>query len=177
MFRRLIPLAVIAASALAAPASAQMGPPPMEPGGFVHRDLGPPSPQMEKMMAEHRAQMARDMHIVLRLRPDQEAAWSAFEAAMAPPKPPESGPAMMAEPQTTPERLDLMKQHGDEMAAHMARHAAAVKAFYAALSPEQQQVFDAVERLRGPHGPGGGPRMLVLRRLGPGGPEGGPPHD
>jgi protein CpxP len=150
MIRRLSILAAVGLSAMAAPASAQMGPPPREM--MFERPMGPPSPEMENAMAEHRAQMARDMHVILRLRPDQEGAWKAFEAALAPPPP----------PATTPERLDMMGRHMAQMEARRAKADGALRAFYAALSPEQQQVFDAVERLRGPHGPGGpgGPPMM-----------------
>ena len=169
MIRRLSTLAVLGLCAIAAPAGAQMGGPPGD--AMFERHMGPPSPEMEKAMAEHRAQMARDMHIVLRLRPDQESAWQAFQAAMTPPqrreKPP--GPPPMAA--TTPERLDMMGKHMAEMDAHRARMDAATRSFYAALSPDQQQVFDALERLRGPQGRGhGGPRMM-FRMM-----EGQPPH-
>jgi protein CpxP len=147
MIRRLSTFAVLGLCAVAAPAGAQMGPPRDAMPG---RHMGPPAPDMEKAMAEHRAQMARDMHTVLRLRPDQESAWRAFQAAMAPPsraeRPP--GPPPMAE--TTPEHLDMMGRRMAQMEAHRARMDAATRAFYAALSPEQQQVFDALERLRGP---------------------------
>jgi protein CpxP len=163
MIRRFSTLAVLGLCAVAAPAGAQMGLAPHDM--MFERRMGPPSPEMEKAMAEHRAQRARDLHIVLRLRPDQESAWQAFQAAMAPPPRPERppgerppGPPPMAE--TTPERLDMMGKHLARMEAHRARMDAATRTFYAALSPEQQQVFDALGRLREPRGPGpGGPRM------------------
>lgn len=155
MIRRLSIFAALGLAAFAAPALAQMGPPH---DVMFERHMGPPSPEMEKDMAEHRAQMAKDMHLILRLRPDQESAWQAFQAAMAPPpraeRPP--GPPPMAA--TTPERLDMMGKHMAEMEAHRAKMDAATRAFYATLSPEQQQVFDALGRMRGPHcldGPGG----------------------
>jgi protein CpxP len=155
-------LTALGLCALAGPASAQMGPPPHDM--MFERHMGPPPPEMEKAMAEHRAEMARDLHTVLRLRPDQESAWQAFQAAMAPPARPERPPGPPPMAQTTPERLDMMGKHMAQMEAHRARMDAATRAFYAALSPEQQQVFDALERLRGPHGPGrGGPRMMFHR--------------
>jgi protein CpxP len=165
MIRRLSILAAVGFCAAAAPAGAQMGPPH---DMMFERHMGPPSPEMEKAMAERRAQMARDMHIVLRLRPDQEKAWEAFQAAMAPPARPEKPPGPPPMAATTPERLDMMSKHMAEMEAHRARMDAAIRAFYAALSPEQQQVFDALERLKGPHGPGpGGPRMMFRMTDGP----------
>lgn len=162
MIRRLSALAALGLAALAAPAMAQ--PPPHDM--MFRREMGPPSPEMEKEMAEHRAQMARDTRLVLRLRPDQEAAWQAYEAAMAPPKPPEPLAPEAGPPPTTPQRLDRMAKMMAEMDAHRAKADAATRAFYAALSPEQQQVFDALERLRGPYGMGG-PRLFVRRMPGP----------
>lgn len=153
MKRRFSVLAALGLFAMAAPAGAQ-------PRDMIyHREPGPPSPEMEKQMAEHRAQEARDMRLVLRLRTDQEAAWQAFQTALAPP--PMSGPPAPPPPAaTTPERLDAMGRRRTEMDARRAKADAAIRTFYAALSPEQQQVFDALERLRGPRGPGR-PMMFV----------------
>jgi hypothetical protein len=52
---------------------------------------------------------------------------------------------------TTPERLDRMQAHMAENVAAFQRHAAAVKALYAALSPAQQRTFDALARLQFMH--------------------------
>ena len=173
-FKRLA-LATLAVSAIAAPALAQMGPPP--PGAMMMtmtRQMGPPSPEMEKAMAEHKAQMAKDMHTILRLRADQESAWQAFEAAMTPPPPP-SGMPNMPPPAAggALQHLDMMDKQMAAMSAQHAKMEAAIRAFYAALSPDQQQVFDALVRLHGlpgGHGPGGegGPHKMMM--MGP------PPH-
>ena len=152
-------LAAMALTAFAAPAFAQMGPPP--PGGMMMvmtKHMGPPSPEMEKAMAEHKAQMARDMHTILRLRADQESAWQAFEGAMTPPPPPASMPEMPPAAGGALQHLDMMDKHMTAMTAQHAKMEAAIRTFYAALSPDQQQVFDALVRLLGlpgPHGPGG----------------------
>ncbi len=172
MIRRLsVIAAALGLASLAGPADAQMGPPP-PPHDMVgmHREMGPPSPEMEKKMAEHRVQMARDMHVILRLRPDQESAWQAFEAAMGPPPRPDHpmGPPD-GPPSTTPQRLDHMDKMMAEMQARHARMEAATRTFYAALSSEQQQVFDALERLRGPH-MGGPPMAMMMHRDQPGRP-------
>ena len=131
--------------------------------GAAHaQPAGPPPPKAPAMTAEHRAQMSRDLHVLLRLRPDQEAAWKAFEAATAPPDEafvPFAPPSI----QTTPQRLDEMAARRREMDARVTRMEAATRSFYAALSPEQQQAFDAIERLRGP-------RVMPLPPQGPGGP-------
>lgn len=169
-------LVAIAFVAVAGPVAAQPGPPPGMPDHA----------QMQAHMAEHMAQMDKDMHIILRLRPDQESAWRALRDAMHPPGGPDKMRMVPSKPGlSTPQRLDEM----DRMAAeHQARHAkvaSTLRAFYAALSPDQQAVFDALHRMHGPGGPGDGPRMMMH---GPGGgdgmferrviiQDGGPPHD
>jgi len=63
---------------------------------------------------------------------------------------------------TTPERLDkmsaMMSEHIARRQAEFQKHAAAIKAFYAVLSPEQQRAFDTLpmETLGGLHGGHGG---------------------
>ena len=69
-----------------------------------------------------------------------------------------------------------MDEHRAEMAAHQERARASLAKFYAALSPDQQKVFDALHRLKG--GPGHmmkGHHMMKGRHMmkgGHGGPEG-----
>ena len=106
--------------------------------------------QRAAWMHDRQEAHAKALQAILNLRPDQEAAFQAFQAAMTPP-PHEhhdmdhaAGAAM-----TTPQRLDRM---ADRMAKHEAefrRRAEAIKAFYAALSPEQQRAFDAMPMMRG----------------------------
>ena len=189
LHRGLFGLALAAPLALAAISYAEEG-----PGGaqverrvmIMHGGGGDPA-----KMAEHHAQHLRD---ALQLRPDQEPA---LQAVLAAGKPAAGGPAhaehdMDADARlTTPQRLDRMLAHLDEARAMMARHAAAVKAFYAQLSPSQQKAFDAVgPMMMGGHhgGPGmgmemGGPgNIMIMRRHGPGpdghgpGGPGGEPH-
>jgi hypothetical protein len=63
---------------------------------------------------------------------------------------------------TTPERLDAMARMMDERMTRMRerfqRHATAVKALYAVLSPEQRRTLDALPGLMG-HGMGMGMAM------------------
>lgn len=140
-----------------------------------------PRPDMQAMHARFQAmhearlrQRADDLRTILRLRPDQEAALQAFLGAGKPPQPPMAGqrpaaPPPQAAPLTTPQRLDEMARREAEHAQRRDRALAALKAFYAALDPNQQKVFDALQRLEGPPGGFGG--------HGPGawGPHGGPP--
>jgi protein CpxP len=139
--------AALSLALLAAPVFAQAPAPDAGP----QRDHA----QMRQMMEQHRAAMARDLHTLLRIRPDQEAAFAAFQTSMGPTQdgrmhPHEDWTAMQR--MTTPQRLDHMMARMDEHMARMRQRIEATKAFYAALSPEQQQVFDAFGRLHGGRG-------------------------
>lgn len=90
----------------------------------------------------------------------QEAAWTAWTQAMQPPArmTPAEREALLRLP--TPERIDRMQALGDRMRAASTQRAEATKRFYAALSPDQQKLFDDVtaRRLaRGMHMKRGGP--------------------
>lgn len=177
---KLIPMAAAAALSLAAGASlAQPGPPPgAGPQGAEHHWQKPDPAQM----AERHAQRLRD---ALQLRPDQEPALQQLVAAMKPPAGAmdhehDGHEAMSGLP--TPQRLDRMQA---EMAEHQARfqtHAAAVKRFYAQLTPAQQKAFDAMPMMghehgheHGPPGMRGGPGMMRNGPGAPGGPGAPPP--
>jgi len=58
---------------------------------------------------------------------------------------------------STPERLEKMKQmmtqHHEVFMAEMDKNAAAVKAFYSVLTPEQKKIFDAKAMPGWMHGP------------------------
>lgn len=169
-------LALAIATAASAAAAQPAGPPP-RPGE-------PPSAEIKARHEAMRKQHLDDLRIVLRLRLDQEPALAAFIASHEPKrlemKLPEPGA-------TTPQRLEAMSRQDAEMRAQHEQMRQALTAFYAALSPEQQKVFDALERLKRPGGPGpmmlhggpGGPDLMIMRRGpmgGPGGPSGGPPE-
>ncbi|WP_331090114.1 Spy/CpxP family protein refolding chaperone [Phenylobacterium sp.] len=178
-------LALALAPTLLVTAAAAQPAPPRGPHG---------APQAE-MKAHHEAmkkQHMEDLKTVLRLRPDQEAALAAFAASHEP----KTFERRLPNPGslTTPQRLDEMAKVEAEMAAHHKASREALAKFYAALSPDQQKVFDALHRLQGHggghggrrmmvHGPGGpmghGPGMIMMRRHGPSGPDGSHdgPHD
>ncbi len=184
MNRRL--LLALAPAVLAMASFAHAQPPGPGPGGgpvirMIHG--GPGGPEMKAMHEAMMKQHLEDLKVVLRLRPDQEAALQAFVAAHHPDGPPmmhdmPDGPGDMTKPQTTPERLAEMAKHEAAMAAEHEKMRAALARFYAALSPDQQKVFDALQRLQGPHmgGMGGhgmmmdgpGMRRIEIRREGPG---------
>jgi Spy/CpxP family protein refolding chaperone len=119
-----------------------------------------PPPEFQAMREAHERQRAQDLRTILRLRPDQEPVLTAFlQSHRRSPPPERRGPPAAAPPRgpmTTPQRLDEMARREAEHAQARQRRADAIRAFYAALSPEQRPVFDALMRMHeGPHGPGG----------------------
>ena len=111
--------------------------------------------KMQAWMAKRQAEMKAK----LKITPAQEGAWTAFTAAMQPPARMMDGNRPMAAQRaeldklTTPERIDKMKvmrtQRMADRNAEMDKRGEATKAFYAALSPEQQKTFDAEHRNMG----------------------------
>jgi hypothetical protein len=102
---------------------------------------GPRVEEMQKRHADHQAKLKT----ALKITASQEAAWTAFATATAP------NPGAMQAPiarddwakLTTPQRMEKMQAFRAERDAVMAKRMDAVKTFYAALTPEQQKVFDA----------------------------------
>ena len=185
------------AALLLATATATLAQPPAPPAGAgPHMHGGPPGPEMKAMHEAMMKQHLEDLKTVLRLRPDQEAALQAFVeshhagGAMAmmhggPGGPGEHGPGMAPpKPMSTPERLAEMAKQQDARSAEHKKSRDALARFYAALGPDQQLVFDALQRLGGPgghmggqmgpggHGGGGpdGMRRIIIRRGAGGGP-------
>ncbi len=158
-------LGLAAALGLAIAADAQTPPPP-PPGGPAGDTAKAWRPgEMREHREARRAEHMKALHDVLAIRAEQEGAFQAFAAAMAPEPGPglgewRRGPGREGDRDgaphgrpTTPERLDLMLKRFDEHAARMRaaieRRAAATKSLYAALSPEQQRTLDALPGLIG----------------------------
>ena len=116
--------------------------------------------KMQAMMAKRQA----DLKAKLKITPAQEGAWTSYTAAMQPPvhgaRP---TPEQRAEfdKLTTPQRIDKMRalrtQRMTEMGVAMDKRGDATKSFYAALTPEQQKVFDTEHKKHGHQGGRGGP--------------------
>ena len=89
----------------------------------------------------------------LKLEPSQQAAWDAFAASTQPARL-HAGDAMRAEAATltTPQRLERMEAMAEMRHAQMTQRIAATRAFYAQLSAEQKQVFDAEATTGRDHG-------------------------
>lgn len=163
-------------------ALAQSAPPPPPGAAGPHGAME----AMREHRAHHGAAMLKAVHDVLNIRPEQEQAFTAFAASMHPEHAPggpegwakdregwkghaDSGPE--AAPMSAPERADAMLKRFDERTSHMrealARHAEAVKTFYAVLSPEQRRTFDTLPLLMG-HG-AMGHMGGAMGHMGPGG--------
>jgi Spy/CpxP family protein refolding chaperone len=87
---------------------------------------------------------------ILRLQPDQRDAWRAYTDAIAQDRASRQNPVDRAEKLNglqTPERLDAMLDQMKSDEATFQRRAAATKAFYAVLTPDQKQTFDTITRL------------------------------
>jgi hypothetical protein len=95
--------------------------------------------------------MAR-LHEALKLTPAQEKAWATYERAIAPTGEAEARHRetdRMLPSLTTPRRIALVQATLAADEADFRRQAAAVNAFYAALTPAQQRVFDTETRPQG----------------------------
>ncbi len=92
----------------------------------------------------------------LKLEPSQQAAWDAFAESSQPARLHAGAgrDAMRAEADklTTPQRLERMEAMAEMRHARMTQRIAATRAFYAQLSAEQQQVFDAEAMTGRDHG-------------------------
>lgn len=97
--------------------------------------------ERQKKMTERHAARMTQLKTELKITAAQEPAWNAYvtRTAHEPRKP------VAAEDWsklTTPQRLDKMQALKAERDAEMSKRIDATKSFYAALTPEQQKVFD-----------------------------------
>jgi protein CpxP len=103
--------------------------------------------KMKAAMEKHQAQL----HAKLKLSAAQEPAWKTFVAANTPAAMPTPPDRKEMEKLTTPERMEKMMERSKEHQAKMQERLAALKTFYAALTPEQQKVFDDSHAHMGNH--------------------------
>ena len=134
-------------------------PPPLRTGP---RDPASPQAQgphrggdRQKLFAEMQHRREQRLHDLLQIKADQEPAFRAFMTSLEQQRP-QRGPGQGAQgkdgrgpgadgqrmPLTTPERLDRMAQRMADRQQRLQKETAAVKTFYAALTPEQRKVFD-----------------------------------
>ncbi|HUX62546.1 Spy/CpxP family protein refolding chaperone [Sulfuricella sp.] len=92
--------------------------------------------------AERIEKRQAELHDKLKLTPVQETAWKSFSEKMKPTgarnRPDRSELASLHAPERMEKMLTMMKEHESQMAVRVA----AVKEFYAVLTPEQQKLFD-----------------------------------
>lgn len=144
------------------------------------RPAGPGGPQAQgrhregdrqAFFAEMRQRREQRLHDLLQIKPDQETAFRTFVSSLEQLRP-QPGPGQAQGERrgpggpgageraalTTPERLDRMAQREAERQQRLQKVTAAVKTFYAALTPEQRKVFDMSPGLLrgGGHGGFGG---------------------
>lgn len=164
---RVSALALAAVLGISAAAHAQTSPPPRQPGAMGYPTAPTWAPGSQLRHAAHEAERLKALHEALNIRPDQEEAFQAFAASMRPTEQGQGSEEMRRGREemagmTTPERLDamsrMMDEHMQRMRERFQRHAAAVKALYAVLSPEQRRTLDALPDLMG-HGMGMGHGM------------------
>lgn len=93
-------------------------------------------------MQEYRAKHQAELHAKLKLSAAQEPAWKTFADSMTPPdrsqRPDRNAMQNMPAPQRMEAMLERMKQGQTRMESHLA----ALKTFYAVLTPEQKKIFD-----------------------------------
>jgi len=151
--------ALLLAGLLAGASHAALAQTPPPPPAAGHAAMGPRDPaKIQARMVQHQAELKAK----LKLSASQEGAWTSFIAAMQP-------PALMPRPDhaemdklSTPERIDKMRAMRAARDAEVDKRMDATKTFYAALTPEQQKIFDTS---RMPHGEHGGPAGPGAHRM------------
>jgi len=113
-----------------------------------HAMQGKMAERMKERMAKHQAELKAK----LKLTAEQEGAWSQFTAAMQPPANFQRPDRAEMEKLSTPQRLEKMQAFKAQREGEMTKRVDATKAFYAALTPEQQKVFDAEHSRMGGNG-------------------------
>ena len=104
-----------------------------------------PSRQDSESGAQFLAARLDTLRTALRLKPEQEPAWQKWTASVkaAPQNWKEKHPnAPALSKMTVPERLEKLVEFARERLARLEERLAETKAFYAALTPEQQQTFN-----------------------------------
>ncbi|WP_326535338.1 Spy/CpxP family protein refolding chaperone [Pseudorhodoferax sp.] len=147
--RRFVLAGSLAGLAAAAMAQTPPAPPPAADAPARHaREHARPDP------AQRQAQREARLKQELKITAAQEPAWNVFTASMLPPAPKADRPDRDAlRKMTTPQRIERMRAMHAERSAEMERRAEATLRLYAALTPEQQQVFDQRMAMGPRHGP------------------------
>lgn len=108
---------------------------------------GPRAERMQERMQARHSEHQAQLKAALQLTPAQESAWARYQQS----HPRHGATASMGdrgqwEQLNTPERMEQMLAARKARDSEMAEHLAALKAFYATLTPEQQRTFDEQHR-------------------------------
>lgn len=112
---------------------------------FAHSadDTAAPGAEQRARFAERMHQREVKLHDELKLSSAQEGAWQTFIGQMKPPMPPLQRPdRAQSAALTAPERMDQRIAFMKQMEARLTVQSAALKKFYAVLTPEQQKILD-----------------------------------
>ncbi|AXA93735.1 Spy/CpxP family protein refolding chaperone [Massilia sp. YMA4] len=101
--------------------------------------------------AEHFAQRQQKLHDALKLTATQETAWNAYIAAIKPQTPVGRPQHIDFKSLPAPERMEKRIERQKERLAKQEARLAALKTFYAVLTPEQQKTFDQATQHEGRH--------------------------
>jgi hypothetical protein len=137
------------------------------PGGSA----GPRGGDRQKLFEDRQHSREQRLHDLLQIKPDQETAFRTFVASLEQARPQRGpgqrgqrprGPGGDSEALTTPQRLDRDAQRLADRQQRLQKETAAVKTFYAVLTPDQRKAFDAAQVVGGP-GAGFGRRGGFMR--------------
>jgi protein CpxP len=120
--------------------SAPMG---KKEGMGMHRAGGMDHAKMAEKMKAGMAKHLAEMHDKLKLSAAQEPAWKTFTDAVTPGAMPVHPDRAAMEKLTAPERMEKMLALSKERQVKMETRLAALKTFYAVLTPEQKKIVDA----------------------------------
>jgi hypothetical protein len=121
------------------------------------RAQGPSAPagqrggDRQKSFEDRQHKREQRLHDLLQIKPDQETAFRTFVVALEQARPQrdqgQRGPRQRGPDQdqtlTTPQRLDRAAQRLAGRQQRLQKESAAVKTFYAVLTPDQRKAFDA----------------------------------
>lgn len=144
--KHLVAAALLAA--LGVTATAQTAPAPVSPPAAEARHGKFDPAKKQERFAKRMAALKQ----TLQLTAAQESAWTSFTSAMQPTGNFKRIDRAAIAKLSTPDRIDQMRALRTARIAEMDRRGDATKAFYAALTPDQKQVFDAETAKRGHRG-------------------------
>lgn len=153
-------VAMTAAASVYAQSSSPSSSAPMGNSMGMHGADGMDHAKMAEKMKAGMAKHLADLHDKLKLSAAQEPAWKTFTDAITPGAMPAHPDRAAMEKMTAPERMEKMLALSKERQVKMESRLAALKTFYAVLTPEQKKIVDASHRsmhggMRGHHMRGG----------------------